>query len=486
MLRSMYAGISGMKANQTKLDVVGNNVSNAGTTAFKSSRVRFQDMLSQTQNSASAPSRSLGGVNPGQVGLGVSVGGVDRIMTQGMMQPTGRDLDVAMDGPSFFVVARGSVPVNNAGGVMIDSNDGSIVSGNGMSVSYTRDGSFAVDSQGNLVTAEGYRVLGYAVREKDGSNKNTISVDYSRNGECSFVNADSKYGLEAEDTLVPLRIPDNVFVKASEVKDSEMDFTGKGELAKIKSAPKLNLIPQKYNGSTDMKVEIKYIADDNGKYHAKTYINGNFVHSVPAENNNSNIAIDFTKKTEDQIKALTGEAKTIAENINKVIEQLGLPDNGTKLTIEPVKYDGTAPTGKDLEKFTFSSVLSAEGDRKVKTFNIEKDGTLKAVLEDGKVSVLGQLAMASFKNPEGLESLGKNMYQNSSNSGQAIIRGGIGTGRNEADAFGNMLQGVLEMSNVDIAEQFTDMIVANRAFQASSKMISNGDEILQEIINLKR
>lgn len=484
MLRSMYAGISGMKANQTKLDVVGNNVSNAGTTAFKSSRVRFQDMLSQTQNSASAPSRSLGGVNPGQVGLGVSVGGIDRIMTQGMMQPTGRNLDVAMDGPSFFVVGRGSLPLNNASGVMLDSNEGTIISGNGMSVNFTRDGALALDQEGNLVTSEGYRVLGYAIREKDGNNKNTVSVDYSKNGECSFVNADSKYGLVAEETLVPLRIPDTVFVKAAEVKDSEMDFTGKGEIAKIKTNPKLTLAPEKYTGKTDMKVEIKYVADDKGDYHAKTYISGNVVSSVAA--NSANAAINFEKKTEDQIKALTGEAKTIAENINKVIEQLGLPDKGTTLNIQLAQYEGTAPTGKDLEKFSFGSTLSAEGDKKVKTFNIEKDGTLKAVLEDGKVSVLGQLAMASFKNPEGLESLGKNMYQNTSNSGQAVIRGGIGSVNSSGDGFGNMLQGVLEMSNVDIAEQFTDMIVANRAFQASSKMISNGDEILQEIINLKR
>ncbi len=107
MLRSLYAGISGMKANQVKLDVIGNNIANVGTTAFKSSRVRFQDMVSQSMSQALAPGTNQGGVNPKQVGLGVQVAGIDTMVGQGMMQPTSRNLDVAMDGEGYLMVAKG-------------------------------------------------------------------------------------------------------------------------------------------------------------------------------------------------------------------------------------------------------------------------------------------------------------------------------------------------------------------------------------------
>jgi flagellar hook protein FlgE len=125
---------------------------------------------------------------------------------------------------------------------------------------------------------------------------------------------------------------------------------------------------------------------------------------------------------------------------------------------------------------------------RVKTFYIEKDGSIKAVLEGGKVAALGQIAVSTFKNPAGLEKVGGNLYQNTSNSGDAVVRTGVGTlpADDNSGSYGDMLQGMLEMSNVDLAEQFTDMIITQRAFQAAGKTITTGDEILQEILNLKR
>ena len=137
MLRSMYSGISGMKANQTKMDVVGNNVANVGTTAYKKTTARFSDALYQSAIYPSAPSGVMGGVNPGQVGIGTKVSGVLKNMVQGSLQTTGRDTDLAIDGDGFFTVLVGP---NQKG--------------------YTRDGSFSLDMDGHLVTAEGYKVLG--------------------------------------------------------------------------------------------------------------------------------------------------------------------------------------------------------------------------------------------------------------------------------------------------------------------------------------
>ena len=137
------------------------------------------------------------------------------------------------------------------------------------------------------------------------------------------------------------------------------------------------------------------------------------------------------------------------------------------------------------------TVKNADGtteERKVTSFTIGKDGVITAILADGSRSALGQIATATFKNPEGLTSIGGNLLQVSTNSGSETIRSAVGTDENKdnSNAYGDFIQGCLEASNVDITEQFTDMITATRAFQASSKMISNADEILQTITGLIR
>lgn len=331
MIKGMYAGISGMKSQQTKLDVIGNNLANVGTTGFKSSRVVFKDMLYQNSSNAVGASNNLGGSNAKQVGLGVSIGSIDRIMAQGMMQPTGRALDVAMDGDGFFMVAKGPVAHQN-GDIELDT-DGTIQDAGGREIFYTRDGSLSLDSEGYLVTSSGERVLGYSM-ESNGTQ------GMEADGKINFIDSEDP-NLEAAEDLKTLRIPDSV----------EM------------------------NGGTT---------------------------------------------------------------------------------------------------------------RKVMSYSIGKDGLITAVVEGGEIAVLGQLATASFKNPEGLEAVGNNMYLNSSNSGAALVSSGFGADPDDVRTNGDIIQGMLEMSNVDIAEQFTDLIVTSRAFQASSKIISTSDEILQDVVNLKR
>lgn len=270
MLRSMYSGISGMKANQTKMDVVGNNVANVGTTAFKKSDVRFSDALYQTFIYASSPGTTVGGVSPGQVGIGTKVSGMFKNTVQGNIQTTGRSSDLAIDGEGYFTVQIGQDQY-----------------------AYTRDGSFSIDKAGNLVTSDGYRVIG--------TDNNPIQIPKEQDGK------------------------------------------------KVLS----------YNISSEG--EISYLLSDGSKY----------------------------------------------------------PQEGT-----------------DAQK----------------------------------------LNIAVFQNPEGLEALSSNLYGVSANSGEPI----------EDAAYGNIKQGAIEMSNVDLSEEFTEMIVTTRAFQASSKVITTSDELLQEIINLKR
>ncbi|MCT8976103.1 flagellar hook-basal body complex protein [Clostridium sp. CX1] len=338
MLPSMYSGISGLKANQKKLDVIGNNIANSSTTAYKSQRIRFQDMVSQNISQALGPGTNNGGVNGRQIGLGVQIAGIDTNTATGNMQPTSRNLDAAIDGPGYFMVAKG--PSVFEEGIELEEGNTLPDDTKGLSLFYTRDGSFTLDSDGNLLTSDGYRVLGY----------------------------------------------------------------GFGAIA-------------------------------------------------PAE--------------DDAESAVTKGAVTFVD------ANAALPEAGPLQTL-------VIP----------DTITTDDGVRRIQSFSIEKDGMVKAVLDNGKVSVLGQIAMASFKNDAGLTKLGKNLYQNSANSGEAVVRSSSDIKPEDegynAKGYGDMLQGMLEMSNVDLAEQFTDMIVASRAFQANGKIITTGDEILQDLVNLKR
>ncbi|MEW9093614.1 MAG: flagellar hook-basal body complex protein [Clostridiaceae bacterium] len=332
MLRSMYSGISGLKANQVKLDVIGNNIANVNTTAFKTQRVRFQDMLSQNLREATGPGANTGGTNPSQVGLGTQVAGIDTIVEQGNMQSTGSGLDFAIDGDGYFVVSTGrtgedaGIDLTEDGTIDTENQDG----GN-FEVSYTRDGSFTLDEFGQLVTSDGYRVMGYGIEGSaityDDKGKPVIAEAVDVNGDGDVV---------ANNKLVPLAIPDEV------------------------------------------------------------------------------------------------------------------------------------------------------AGQRVKSFSVDKNGLIKVVLSDNTVRAIGQIGTATFKNPAGLTKEGKNLNSASANSGQAVFRSGVGAENSNEQGYGSINQSMLEMSRVDLAEQFTEMIVASRAFQANGKVITTGDEILQELVNLKR
>jgi len=345
----MYSGISGLGANQKKLDVIGNNVANSGTTSFKSSSVTFQDSMYQSYRGASGPGLNLGGVNPSKIGMGVSIQSIVTNMAQGSLQPTGRPYDVAVDGTGYFIVAKGP-----EGGTITVKGDQSMESTT-LESFYTRDGSFKVDSKGNLLNSNGYRIMGYAISDGTATSPAGGIVNYV-DGESKDLNAN-------QNELVPLKIPETV-------KKPAVDKDG-------------NPIDKDNDGAQD---------------------------------------------------------------------------------IVDVRIQG-----------------------------LENDGLIKAVLADGSTTVLGQVAMASFTNNEGLEKAGNNLYTPSANSGNPLARVGkfaneaaLGGREDNGKAYGKVLNGFLEMSNVDLSAQFTDMIVATRSFQACGKIITTADEILQELVNLKR
>ena len=196
MIKSLYSGVTGMKSFQTKMDVVANNIANVNTTAFKSGRVNFQDMLSQTISNEQAPTAGSGGVNPQQVGLGVKVGAIDTIMTDGSLQSTNRELDFAIEGNGFFAVSED----------------------NGLSVSYTRDGALYKDYAGNLVTGSGHKVLGY-----------TDGTDSNADGILDTFPTTAQTIIHDPTQLKPLTIPEELTVGGTvlELQSFSVDRTGK-------------------------------------------------------------------------------------------------------------------------------------------------------------------------------------------------------------------------------------------------------------------
>ena len=189
MLKSLYSGVSGMRAQQTKMDVIANNIANVSTTGFKSGRVRFEDMISQINTSAQGASNNRGGVNVQQIGMGVQVSGTDTIMTSGTLQATGRTLDFGIqNGENSFFMVRS------------EREEGTI--------QYTRDGGFFRDNEGGLVTATGMRVLG-----SSGNAPNIISD----NNNVAFEMADEVEELE------PLAITEKFFVGSTPMRPATAD-----------------------------------------------------------------------------------------------------------------------------------------------------------------------------------------------------------------------------------------------------------------------
>lgn len=377
MLRSLFSGVSGMKSNQTKMDVIGNNIANVNTTAFKGSRVIFKDMLSQNMQGASAPTTTTGGTNAKQVGLGVSVASIDTDMSQGTLQPTSRATDLAIQGNGFFIVS------------------------NGVDTRYTRDGSFTLDKNGDLVTSEGLHVQG-----KQGNVNIPLEHDVAK----------------------PLQMDGFGF-----------KFYGN-------------------DGNT-----IQSVGLDVAKDTAESY-------TVAFDTNTNKLTVS--------VKSLDGKAddskieKAINDFLVNTPEGKALVNNGiaSASVIGDYTGDGTGSTNsKDIVKEKV----------KLTAFGIEKDGSIRAIYGEDSFMV-GNLQIATFQNPAGLEKLGGNTYKSSSNSGAPQIGTPLDAG------FGSVEQGYLEMSKVDLANEFTEMIITSRAFQANSRTITTSDEMLQELLNLKR
>ena len=417
MMRSLFAGVSGLRNHQIRMDVIGNNIANVNTVGYKSSRVTFEEGFAQLLQGASRPpgdsSNVSGGVNPVQVGLGMNIGSIDLLFTQGNLESTGVTTDLAIQGDSFFVVSNGS--------------------GN----SFTRSGNFQLDANGRLVAStNGYIVQGKLV--EDGVLTDTIQDIKLPFGQKSAANPTSKVSLAGN-------------LDASALKDDKRETT--------------ITIYDDMGTPTELTVIFTKQADDTNLW-------------------------DYEVQVPTEAGAVAGATGVLTFD-NK--GRLADPVPSTPVTFTPTGGDaidieidfGTAGSVAGISQFSAPStaVLKQQdgysmGD--LERFSIDQTGTITGAFTNGVTETLGQIVLADFNNPAGLLRDGDNMYRVSANSGSPVL-GYVGEGSQSS-----ITSGALEMSNVDLAQEFTAMITAQRGFQSNARVITTSDEMLQEVVTLKR
>ncbi len=572
MMRSMYSGVAGLKTHQTKMDVIGNNIANVNTVAYKSQSVTFSELMYQTTQAASGANAASGtaGINARQIGLGVKTGAINTaIDSQGASQTTNNPFDIRITGDAFFVVSDGS---NNF---------------------FTRDGSFYVDGLGNLaMTSNGYNVMGWGVDESTGdikqdtvkalrimsaenmtyepeaTTKATVSGILDKN-DTSLTSTSGKimnlmfydklgYAYTAKFNVKDTDADGTYTVQLASIIDSENNVVADGSTrsliegvtsATIDKTTTLSLV-QGYewdetgtpptlklpDGSTQ-SIDMTSITDDNWALLAKAYGFNNidefksvqFVVQDPTNASKTvefgieayfkNDAIALSDSSTQNARVLAGATGGKLQNDGVEAQKISL-EGAVLLHYDPAtgKFNGIAGTGAekasinlalslvsenfedisvDFSKTTMfnnsgvSTMTAASGDHEklgagrklgnMSGITIQQDGRIYASYDNGMSRLLGQIAAATFANASGLMKEGDNLYSASQNSGEFD-----GIGVEVTTGGGYMTTGVLEMSNVDLSAEFTEMITTQRGFQANSRIITVSDTLLEELVNLKR
>lgn len=457
MMRSLYSGVSGLKNHQTRMDVVGNNISNVNTYGYKTSRVTFQDMLSQTLSGAAKPEENKGGVNPKQVGLGMTIASIDKIFTQGSLQTTGNQTDLAISGDGFFVMADGDKKF------------------------YTRAGTFGVDKNGTLVNpGNGLKVQGWMAKRNDagqnvvsasGSTEDLIIPIYKKVEAKETTNIRYQCNLDSKKSVVPPQATGRMRASAGVTTSIDI-YDKKGDPHRLsmifwKTGTNQWTASAAVTGTdTPVTLDVPAGAGQANQQNTSSRINLRFSpdgkliavrdESSPDEINQGKLNVNFNYR-------VPADPTTRSISLNL----------GTSGIIEGITQFSSPSTTKAVEQDGYAMGY-------MESFNIDNSGVITGIYSNGVKESVGQVALSVFNNPQGLTASGENLFEVSNNSGLANTGPASQAGR------GKIVAGSLEMSNVDLSEQFTDMIVTQRGFQANSRTITTSDQMLQELLNLKR
>lgn len=442
MVRSMVAGVAGLKAHQSKLDVIGNNIANVNTWGFKSYSYNFKDaMYTNSINSTggSVIAGAAGGHNASQVGYGSTVSSISNVYTTGAPSPSSRTMDCMIDGTGFFLV-----------GNMVN---GSFTNVEGSGLFLSRVGIFSVDNNGYLVDDMGSYVYGYAVQEGTGTpEKPATAAEYALTGET--VSVAEKAGQD------PNAVPKiyEITIGGIKIETTQTDF--KDQL-------------QDWLSAVSGKQDVDAAGKPTGKFDFSGY----------------NISL---KRYQDPTKATPGvgsvdliiTAKGVGpENDFDENNVTGFTPAGTLITTNSGndREAGTAAVYPDTLSTIRIPIDPDTGQRyDIQSWRIDEDGTIMGTDNQNRAIPIGQLALCTVENPNGLEKASGYYYTIGANAGEteAIKPNGGPAGK--------IKSGWLEMANVDLANEFSNMITTQRGFQANSKIITVTDEMLQELVNMKR
>ena len=531
MMRSLYSAVSGLKTHQTRMDVIGNNISNVNTEAFKASQVRFSEIMYQTTANASLGNGAtgIGGINAKQIGLGVSMASTTcNITGSGTAETTGNPFDLRLTDSqttNFYIVNDGTRNV------------------------FTRAGSFYVDGNGYLcMSSTGYTVQGWQVDPATGEiRKDTVSPlqIMSPQNQTSAPEATKKayvsgiidkkgsnlkadggyvmtlgfyddlgYSYTAKFSVVPgysskgEEVPGCYHIELTDILDSKsisiLPIVDEGatdaEQAAQKQARDAKIL-EIYGDGTTSGFDI-YYDENEGTFVDIGQITGGKIIDDKDDANYNKYVIPDTSLENGKFKKDAGKLDASFVSKGPDITSLKLKDayktgfqtsnaDGTKLisNFSNIELDFTRSTnyynGGTSTMKALKGAIDGEGMGKkvgaLTSLSVDQSGKIYGGYDNGNTELLGQIAVAQFANASGLEKVGSNCYTTTLNSGEFD---GIGV---EVDADGSKINsGELEMSNVDLSGQFTDMIVTQRGFQANSRVITTSDTLLEELINLKR
>lgn len=435
---AIFSGVTGLLAFQRRLDVIASNIANVNTTGYRSSRVLFQDLFSQTLQGARAPLGTFGGNNPIQIGLGVRLATIDINFGQGSLVTTGVSSDLAIQGAGFFVLSDGITDL------------------------YTRDGSFAVNADGFLMDpATGFLVQGFGldingVVDVEGV-PGSLSVPVGGTATVRATTVATLVGnLDSDATvgdIVTRTI--RIFDSLGTARDIDLTFTKRAQVDDGSGPPLFNA------------------------WEWSAVFTGTDVSNVPV--GETGVMLFDSSGALSNVGSVTGGGAFTALAGDAVTIPVGL-FTGASIPTTPFDFDLDFSAITELSALSDLTLSNQDGFPRgvLESFNIGEGGTINGVFTNGLTQVLGQVAIGTFSNVGGLERRGSNLFRETPASGTAQV-GVAGSGGR-----GTVSGGVLEGSNVDLATEFSNMIITQRGFQANARTITAADTLLQETVNLVR
>jgi len=466
MMRSLFSGVSGLQNHQTRMDVIGNNIANINTTGFKRNRVNFQDLIYQQLQGAARPTDDLGGVNPKEVGLGMSIASIDTLHIQGSLQATGVQTDLAIVGQGFFIL-------DDMGKQL-----------------YTRAGAFSLDAEGILVNpANGMKVQGWMVKDIDGYSM----LDVSQPVEEIVIPVGGKDPAKAT-TMVQ-------FACNLDKRIPELPENPTGDQLIRSTWSTTTKIYDSFGDEHVLRVDFSRVPGVNNSWNAQVVVDPQneistnaaigFGEEAPPAGGSTTFTVNFSNNgtllsAEDGDGNVSGIFGQVQMFVAYDVQTATPNEDGTPVRQEFVLNLGEVGgfTRSITQYSENSSTKAVEQDGYsmgyLENFKIDSSGVITGIYSNGSTRDIAQVAIATFPNQGGLEKAGDNTFRMSNNSGLVNI------GPSGVAGKGKIIAGTLEMSNVDMADQFVDMIVTQRGFQANSKTIQTADQLLQELLTLKR